>query len=785
MGGLIIFCVVPMVRMHHLYKGVVLNLVGTALVLFLALSVGYLQEFTKRQTMLFQLFLQKERAKSEELLFNMLPAPVVDQLKELTTAGASPLSPESSLHATPKTTNHVNESTLRDSKSTQNTSDRDSKTDPPTPRETMKTKHTESIHPPIRSYTQHVVAEYYEEISVLFCEITKFSKLASILSPEQLVDLLNHVYSVFDQLTEKHGVYKIENVGPVYMVAGGCPVPSTDHAQRLALLAVDMMKFAGTFGAKNLNFGLRIGINTGPVRAGVVGTKSLSFKLFGDTVNTAARMESYSQEGRITLSPTTRQRLLDTKDGMVEFIIEDRGLINVKGKGDMNLYFLNDVQGAEGVYLTKNAKPIANDAIVSLYESLESPMPLTTFTLQWKDKAYAESHPINSNSFVTPQSFTFLQKFVSIIIIFDIYAAALLEDDSPNQIIAAAVRVLSLLSVVHLLIITINANRLRKVVTKYFQFVLTDLYIILLVCETVSCIITSRGDIYLFMMAVIVPLIHAVPGYDYRFGFVVTLINWMVWVILYPQLSDGDRNLVTVGAVTLIDAVGVALAYSRCYSERMNHYLNDLVESERRQSDAMLTSMLPAPVVQRLKNGTVSICDEFHSVSILYSDIVSFTNMASKMDPRDLVVLLNQIYTAFDYLTEKHKVFKLEIIGDSYTAVSGIDKPGENHAKSIVLMALDMIQAISKLKTPLNVPPIRMRFGVHSGNIVGGIVGLKKFRYHAWGSDVIIANFMESHGSPNQVVVSQETKTLLENDPLFTFQFHQEVSMGELGKMKS
>jgi len=183
-------------------------------------------------------------------------------------------------------------------------------------------------------YESGLIAEQFDQASIMFADVVNFTPMSSDLSPDQLVNLLNDVFSEFDGLVEKAGLEKIKTIGDAYMVAAGVPIPRPDHAQALAALALDLREALDRcqFGGRQL--AIRIGINSGPVVAGVIGRRKFSYDLWGDTVNTASRMESHSLPGRIQITETTHNLLTD------EFICEPRGMVEIKGKGAMPTWFL-------------------------------------------------------------------------------------------------------------------------------------------------------------------------------------------------------------------------------------------------------------------------------------------------------------------------------------------------------------------------------------------------------------------------------------------------------------
>lgn len=182
---------------------------------------------------------------------------------------------------------------------------------------------------------ERTAAERFDSATVLFADIVDFTSLAARISPLELVNFLNQIFSTFDELTEKHGLEKIKTNGDAYMVAGGLPLPTADHAEAIANMALDMQAAIAHFQTDTGEpFQIRIGIHTGPVVAGVIGTKKFSYDLWGDTVNVASRMESQGLPGYIQVTAAIYEQLKN------RYVFEERGAIAVKGKGEMIAYWL-------------------------------------------------------------------------------------------------------------------------------------------------------------------------------------------------------------------------------------------------------------------------------------------------------------------------------------------------------------------------------------------------------------------------------------------------------------
>jgi class 3 adenylate cyclase len=182
---------------------------------------------------------------------------------------------------------------------------------------------------------QQSIADGFAEVTVLFADIVGFTELSQRMPPADLVRVLNEVFSRFDELAEKHGLEKIKTIGDAYMVAAGLPVPRADHAVAATKMALEMGDALERVNqAQGTSLEVRIGLNSGPVVAGVIGKKKFIYDLWGDTVNTASRMESHGVKGAVHVSEETAKYLGEG------FVLEDRGTIPVKGKGEMRTYLV-------------------------------------------------------------------------------------------------------------------------------------------------------------------------------------------------------------------------------------------------------------------------------------------------------------------------------------------------------------------------------------------------------------------------------------------------------------
>jgi len=185
-----------------------------------------------------------------------------------------------------------------------------------------------------------IIADSFPEVTVLFADIVDFTKFSESLSAEALVAVLNDVFTSFDSAADRRGLEKIKTIGDAYMAVAGLPIPVADHAVRAAHMALDMVEVMERFNQRNRhNLRVRIGMSSGAAVAGVIGKRKFLYDLWGDVVNTANRMESHGLPGRIQVTEAARKQL------GAPFLLEKRGTIEVKGKGEMCTWFLNGRNG--------------------------------------------------------------------------------------------------------------------------------------------------------------------------------------------------------------------------------------------------------------------------------------------------------------------------------------------------------------------------------------------------------------------------------------------------------
>jgi adenylate cyclase len=270
------------------------------------------------------------------------------------------------------------------------------------------------------------------------------------------------------------------------------------------------------------------------------------------------------------------------------------------------------------------------------------------------------------------------------------------------------------------------------------------------------------------LWSLLVP-IGALVFYEHKYApwwWAAYLLLFGLAVLLQPRIQ-ADNNLppvliwilfgLNVGGVTTIILLVLG------YFIRQKDEAYRLLRIEEQKSENLLLNILPGEIALRLKEGEQTIADQLDQVSILFADLAGFTPLSAQMAPEQVVELLNEIFSFFDSLAEKYGVEKIHTIGDSYMAAAGVPRPQDDHAHRLAHMALDIQDYISSRWSESSFP-ISFRIGIHSGSVVGGVIGRKKFIYDIWGDTVNIASRMESHGVSGKIQISHDTYQLIRDE---------------------
>jgi class 3 adenylate cyclase len=196
------------------------------------------------------------------------------------------------------------------------------------------------------------------------------------------------------------------------------------------------------------------------------------------------------------------------------------------------------------------------------------------------------------------------------------------------------------------------------------------------------------------------------------------------------------------------------------------------VEIAHRENERLLLNILPATIAERLRSGESTIADGFEEMTVLFADVVGFTELSSRLQPREVVDMLNRVFTSFDGLVDRYGLEKIKTIGDAYMVVGGLGDERSDHAVAVTQLGLDMLEIVH---AAAGAEPLELRIGVHTGPAVAGVIGLKKFIYDVWGDTVNTASRLESAGVPGRIQVSRPTYELLSR--AFSFDHRGEVEL--------
>lgn len=242
------------------------------------------------------------------------------------------------------------------------------------------------------------------------------------------------------------------------------------------------------------------------------------------------------------------------------------------------------------------------------------------------------------------------------------------------------------------------------------------------------------------------------------------------------NLEANRPRVFTADHVTIVNEVAIVLAVALRQAQ-----LYEQTQQERQKSEALLTNILPASVANALKEKGQVTPRGFENVTVFFSDIVNFMDIASQQEPVVLIDELNEIFTAFDTIMEQNHCERIKTIGDAYLAVCGMPEENENHAYNIIQAAYQVVEYLENRNKHVQIP-WQIRIGVHSGHVVGGVVGIKKYIYDVFGDAVNTAARMESYSEPMRVNVSEATHTLVGDD--FPFTERGVIEVKGKGKMR-
>jgi len=247
--------------------------------------------------------------------------------------------------------------------------------------------------------------------------------------------------------------------------------------------------------------------------------------------------------------------------------------------------------------------------------------------------------------------------------------------------------------------------------------------------------------------------------------------------------KNGGTIYVTLKLTPVQDAEGNILYSNAAWRDITEiKEMQIAIQREKEKSEKLLLNILPPAIAERLKQNPSAIADAIPSSTILFADIVGFTALAGQISPKKLIDLLNTIFSEFDSLVEELGLEKIKTIGDNYMVAGGIPLPRADHADRIAELALQMKDVLANINRRLDMQ-LNIRIGIHSGPVVAGVIGKKKFSYDLWGDSVNTASRMESHGIPGEIQASQETCNLISKN--YVLDYRGEIEVKGKGPMKT
>lgn len=247
------------------------------------------------------------------------------------------------------------------------------------------------------------------------------------------------------------------------------------------------------------------------------------------------------------------------------------------------------------------------------------------------------------------------------------------------------------------------------------------------------------------------------------------------------QEKDKNRNIaIAVGLIFFILAIGFFIRWRYVKKSRA------IIEKEKDRSESLLLNILPAEIAEELKSKGEAVARDFDMVSILFTDFKGFTEKSAELTAKELIGEINNCFKAFDLICETYGIEKIKTIGDAYMAAGGLPVPSEKSVDNTILAALEMQSYMTKRfaeKESTDGFTFEMRLGIHTGPVVAGIVGVKKFQYDIWGDTVNTAARMESSGAVGKVNISQHTYELIKDNPAFTFTHRGKINAKGKGEI--
>jgi len=620
------------------------------------------------------------------------------------------------------------------------------------------------------------IAEDQGTVSILFCDIYDFDRVSAEYSPKELTDFLDNLFRKFDYLCDAHGVTKIETVGKTYMACAGLRDSEIDlplhlisrsHARRVTDMALDIIRTCSTRKLKNGQpLQVKIGLNSGPVTAGVVGFHKPQFSLVGDTVNTASRMCS-------TLSTTNGiQMTVKTFDllGDISGLAFTDSSVEAKGKGLLDtklvyedLHFKSEptihLKSLHTITRRTHRSSIIEDSNqMLLVKGTEMVNDILSFTC--KDSAkQADFRAKFIQQHLVLIQLGLLAGCALSLSMCALNLAQLFELDNyatPSLVICRGI-----VAAAYFGIWLLPTRVSKKIQFRWATTIVTIAHVVVAFINLIEDTKEPHGLVLIEAMFVVVFWSNC-SGCFFMHIIPINLAIFILWLVLDPWVSDPLNFIGHSVCLLLVILINLWVAYSRESNSRdfANLQMSSMKEIER--TEKLVTQMMPARVYENLKNDR-ELTEKLEGICLLFADIVGFTAWSSNKLPVEVVGMLSEMFTRFDRMTVEFSVYKVHTIGDCYVVMSdtnlGIRNP-INEVKNMIEFAFEMLEAIRQINAEHD-SELNMRIGVHFGEIIAGITGTNIVRYDIYGSDVLIANKMESGGQAGRLNVSDIVRELI------------------------
>lgn len=632
------------------------------------------------------------------------------------------------------------------------------------------------------------IVDEFDCVTLMFLELCNFRDLVREARGDgrALVGELHRLYAALDDLCVRFGVEKIESVGNVFVAASGLRRGADERRECLRVLAlahaahecVAALNAASPPDA--FKFQIRIGVNCGRARAGVVGNHRTMFKIFGDTMNTASRMESNSVPQRTTASPA----VFALVEREAELAWVERGAVEVKGKGAMVLRFVSirnlaaverELERDARVAADARSSAAAADAVLG-DEQLPETRPWyvgNVFVNEALERQFVHSLVAQNRPF----RWLILGVALTLVLGWGATFSSAVPPRHDAQTIAATIGAPFAIGALAFVAVSVLDARRATVA----RFVLGATFAALLGSQLFAMWlgIASQPPVRFAISSITTSAVFiALPAFDFRW----TVLFYLCYAAAFMLVAflRGGGGWAGAGLEVSVDVLNsfvfdVVGAIGSQSIHRELFALRRRLALEHERAARLLADLLPPHALDdveaiaqtpRLALGAPGpAVSTYRDATVLFTDLVGFTTLSQRVPLAALVALLHRMYCHFDGIIREHGAFKMEVVGDAY--VCALLEHPHNGAEVAVSIATQMQEFVRNLARQERVyeddesaaaalRAVSMRVGVHTGTVFGAVVGRARFRYHLWGADMLIGNAMESNARPGAMLVSRE-----------------------------